>query len=66
LAQAPSSVKPLSLLSQAVAEIHLGRFEEAEAALTQSLEQYPENANVIANWIVLATLTGKDSSDYKT
>ena len=52
------------LLSQAIAEIHLGRFEEAESALQQALTQFPANAEVLANCAVLAALSGKDNSEY--
>ena len=61
MAQAPSTSAPLSLISQAIAEIHLGRYEEAEAALKQAVEKDPENANAIANLIVLSVLTGRDA-----
>lgn len=62
MAQAGSSSQ--ALLSQAIAEIHLGRFEEAESALQQALAQFPDNADVLANIAVLAGLSGKDNSDY--
>jgi coatomer protein complex subunit epsilon len=61
MAQAPSTTAPLSLISQAVAEIHLGRYEEAEAALKQAMEKDPENTDAIANLIVLSLLSGKDA-----
>jgi coatomer protein complex subunit epsilon len=61
MAQAPSTTAPLSLVSQAIAEIHLGRYEEAEAALKQAMEKDSENADAIANLIVLSLLTGKDT-----
>jgi coatomer subunit epsilon len=61
MAQAPSTSAPLSLISQAVAEIHLGRYEEAEPALKQAMEKDPENADAVANLIVLSLLTGKDT-----
>jgi coatomer subunit epsilon len=61
MAQAPSTTAPLSLISQAIAEIHLGRYEEAETALKQAMEKDSENANAIANLIVLSLLTGKDA-----
>lgn len=60
LAQAPSTSSSQSLISQAVAEIHLGRLEEAEAALNQVLEKDPKNAEAIANAIVLNVVAGKD------
>ncbi|OBT86068.1 hypothetical protein VE02_05701 [Pseudogymnoascus sp. 03VT05] len=64
IAQAPSGAATLALLSQAVSEIHLGRFEEAEAALSQAITQFPENADVIANMAVLSILSGKDRREY--
>lgn len=60
MAQAPSTSAPLSLISQAIAEIHLGRYEEAEAPLKQAMEKDPSNADAIANMIVLSILSGKD------
>jgi coatomer protein complex subunit epsilon len=63
LAQAPSTSSPQSLISQAVAEIHLGRLEEAEAALQQALAKDPKNADAIANSIVLNVIGGKDAKD---
>lgn len=65
LAQAPSTSSPQSLISQAVAEIHLGRLEEAEAALQQALSKDPKNADAIANSIVLNALAGKDTKALK-
>jgi len=62
LASNPNTVAPLSIIGQAVAEIHLGRLPEAEAALSSAIEKYPENAELIANTIVLNILTGKDTS----
>lgn len=61
MAQAPSTTAPLSLISQAIAEIHLGRYEEAEAALKQAMGKDPENTDAIANLIVLSILTGRDA-----
>ncbi|KAJ5450668.1 coatomer epsilon subunit-domain-containing protein [Penicillium daleae] len=63
LASAPSTSAPLSIVGQAVAELHLGRLPEAEAALTAALEQYSDNAELIANAIVLNVLAGKPSAD---
>ncbi|KAI9644331.1 hypothetical protein NHQ30_007688 [Ciborinia camelliae] len=63
LAQAPSTSSTQSLVAQAIAEIHLGRLEEAEAALEQAFSKDPENADVLANKIVLNTISAKDSSD---
>ncbi|KAE8440681.1 hypothetical protein EG329_006818 [Mollisiaceae sp. DMI_Dod_QoI] len=61
LAQAPSTSSIQSLVSQAVAEIHLGRLEEAEAALQQALSKDPKYTEAIANSIVLNVIAGKDA-----
>ncbi|MCJ1311791.1 hypothetical protein MMC25_005464 [Agyrium rufum] len=53
----PNATK--SLIGQAVAEIHLGRLPEAEAALQQALQKDSEDANAIANSLVLKFLMGK-------
>ncbi|KAF7597579.1 hypothetical protein BBP40_000057 [Aspergillus hancockii] len=66
LASAPSTSAPLSIVGQAVAEIHLGRLPEAEAALTTALEKYPEDAELIANSIVLNVLAGKSSEELES
>lgn len=63
LAQAPSTSSSQSLVAQAVAEIHLGRLDEAEAALKQTLEKDPKNAEAIANSIVLNVIAGRDPTD---
>ena len=62
MAQAPSTTAPLSLISQAICEIHLGRYEEAEAALKQVVEKEPNNADAIANMIVLSIISGNNPS----
>jgi coatomer protein complex subunit epsilon len=51
------------LVSQAVAEIHLGRLEEAEAALQQALVMEPQNPEIIANMIVHNVIAGKDPKE---
>ncbi|KAJ5126966.1 Tetratricopeptide-like helical [Penicillium atrosanguineum] len=66
LASAPSTSAPLSIVGQAVAELHLGRIPEAEAALTAALEKYPEDAELIANSIVLNVLAGKQTADLES
>lgn len=66
LASAPSTAAPLSITGQAVAELHLGRLPEAEAALTAALEKYPDQAELIANSIVLNVLAGKPSTDLES
>ncbi|TGO87386.1 hypothetical protein BPOR_0230g00130 [Botrytis porri] len=63
LAQAPSTSSTQSLVAQAIAEIHLGRLEEAEAALEQAFSKDPRNAEALANKVVLNTISGKDTSD---
>ena len=65
LAQATATQSVQSLLGQAIAELHLGRLPEAEAALEQALQLEPDNADVLANWIVLNTVVGNDTADAK-
>ena len=54
-----ASSSPMTLVGQAVAELHMGRLEEAEVALQQALDKEPTNADALANGVVLATLAGK-------
>ena len=63
LAQAPSTSSVRTLVSQAVAELHLGRTEEAQAALEQAMKKEPSFAEAIANLLVLSVITGKDATD---
>lgn len=63
MAQAPSTSATKSLVGQAVAELHLGRLPEAEAALQQAMQKDPRNAEAMANTIVLSVLSGKDATD---
>ncbi|KAL4786366.1 coatomer epsilon subunit-domain-containing protein [Aspergillus varians] len=63
LASADSTAAPLSIVGQAVAEIHLGRLPEAEAAISAALQRYPNEAGLIANAIVLNVLAGKPTGD---
>jgi coatomer subunit epsilon len=63
LAQTPASSSTTSLISQAVAEIHLQRYEEAQAALDQALQKEPENSDALANLVVLKTITGQDRQE---
>ena len=60
MAQTPSSTSTKSLISQAISELHLGRLEEAEAALNQALQNEPKDIEAVANAIVLATIMGKN------
>lgn len=50
-------------MGQAIAELHLGRLPEAEAALSSAIQKYPEDVELIANTIVLNVLTGKDTTE---
>ncbi|PHH88132.1 hypothetical protein CDD83_7936 [Cordyceps sp. RAO-2017] len=63
LAQAPSTSSIRSLVSQAVCEIHLGRLEEAQAALEQALKKDPEYVEAIANMLVLKAISGSDATE---
>ena len=63
LAQAPSTSAPKSLVGQAVAELHLGRLPEAEAALEQAVQKDPEDVEAIANTIVLNAIAGKKNPE---
>jgi coatomer subunit epsilon len=70
LAQAPATTSNRSLLGQSLAELHLGRLPEAEAAMQQALstvaaneadaKQGAEDAEVLANAVVLNTILGKE------
>lgn len=64
LAQAPSTSSIRSLVSQAVCELHLGRTEEAQAALEQALEKDANNADAIANLLVLNVISGNQSDEF--
>lgn len=63
LASAPGNESPTALVGQAVAEMHLGRIEEAEAALGQTLERENADVEAIANALVLQFVSGKGSSE---
>lgn len=64
LAQAPSTSSVQTLVSQAVAELHLGRLEEAQAALGQAMKKDPNYAEAISNMLVLSVISGKDPKEY--
>lgn len=59
LASTPGSQSPTALVGQAVAELHLGRTEEAEAALSQVMDREDVNVEALANSLVLLYATGK-------
>lgn len=63
LAQAASTSSIRSLVSQAVCELHLGRTEEAQAALEQALQKDPEYSEAIANLLVLNAISGNDTTE---
>ncbi|KAK2800563.1 hypothetical protein FQN50_008108 [Emmonsiellopsis sp. PD_5] len=63
LASVPNTSSPMSIVGQAISELHLGRLPEAEVALQSALEKYPNDAELIANSIVLYVLSGKDASE---
>ncbi|KAK0835745.1 hypothetical protein LTR73_000244 [Friedmanniomyces endolithicus] len=63
LAQSPASASAMSLVAQAVTELHLGRVEEAETALNAALEMAPENATALANKMVLDAVMGRDMAE---
>lgn len=62
LAQAPSTSTARTLVAQAVAELHLGRVEEAEVALGQALGKAPGDAEALANMVVLETIAGREGT----
>ncbi|OHW94933.1 coatomer subunit epsilon [Colletotrichum incanum] len=64
LAQAPATSSIATLVSQAVAELHLGRTEEAQAALDQAISKDANYAQAIANLLVLTVISGKDPKEF--
>ena len=69
MAQTPSSAAAKSLVCQAVAEMHLGRLEEAEVALAESLKKDVGGADeveALANRVVLGILMGKKGNEAET
>lgn len=65
LATAPGDGSATALIAQAVAEMHLGRWEEAEAAVGEALkkaegeEGKERNGDVFADAVVLRTIMGR-------
>merc|ERR1712070_643083 len=47
-------------------ELHLGRTEEAEAAMSRALELEPENKIALANKLVLDAVVGRDTSEVRS
>ncbi|KAK0267734.1 hypothetical protein LTR35_016024 [Friedmanniomyces endolithicus] len=66
LAQSPASASAVSLVAQAVTELHLGRVEEAETALNAALEMEPENTTALANKMVLDAVMGRDMMEARS
>ena len=66
LAQAPSTQANTSLVAQAVSELHLGRYPEAETALQQVLQSDPQNVDALANQAVLNTILGREEDARKS
>ncbi|KAL8358014.1 hypothetical protein RB598_002683 [Gaeumannomyces tritici] len=64
LAQSPASSSARTLVAQAVAELHLGRTEEAQVALEQAIQKDPANADAIANLLVLTVIAGKSPEEH--
>ncbi|KAI5462416.1 coatomer epsilon subunit-domain-containing protein [Mariannaea sp. PMI_226] len=63
LAQGASTSSTQSLVSQAVCELHLGRLEEAQTALEQAFQKDPQNADAIANLLVLNVISGNSATE---
>jgi coatomer subunit epsilon len=59
LATAPGATSTTAIVGQAVSEMHLGRWEEANAALEQAMAMEGSSPESIANMAVLASITGK-------
>ena len=51
------------MVSQSVCELHLGRVEEAQAALEQAVQKDPKYTEAIANLLVLNIVTGKSPAE---
>ncbi|KAK9236631.1 coatomer epsilon subunit-domain-containing protein [Lipomyces kononenkoae] len=62
LAQTPSTSNARTFVGQAVADIQLGRLEEAEDAINSALERDSTSADVLVNAIILYILLGRDYS----
>lgn len=60
LSTTPGNTSPTALVGQAISEMHLGRWEEAQAALDQAVAMEGANTEAIANSLVLASITAKN------
>ncbi|KAI5820226.1 coatomer epsilon subunit-domain-containing protein [Pyronema omphalodes] len=63
LAQAPISSSAQTLTGQAIAELHLGRLEEAEVALKMALEKDPNFPEALVALVVHNVLAGKETEE---
>ena len=63
LASAPGTQSATALVGQAVSELHLGRVEEAESALTQACEAENVDVQALANALVLQYVIGKGDGE---
>ncbi|KAK9350604.1 coatomer epsilon subunit-domain-containing protein [Lipomyces doorenjongii] len=64
LAQTPSTSNARTFVGQAIADIQLGRLEEAEDAINSALERDSTSPDVLVNAIILFILLGRDHSQY--
>lgn len=53
----------MSLVGQAISELHLGRLPEAEVAIQQALEKDSTDVPALANKVVLTALNGGDTTE---
>lgn len=63
LASTHSATSSTSLIGQALAELHLGRLPESEAALQHALQAENVDPQAIANMVVLSSINGKSASE---
>lgn len=61
LAQSPSQTSVKTLVAQAVSELHLGRYPEAEVALQTALERDGDDVDALANAAVLYGILGDEA-----
>lgn len=64
LAQGPSTRSVRSLVQQGVAELHMGRVEEAEVVLGEALALEEGNEEAVANKVVLERVLGRDGGEW--
>lgn len=59
IAQGPSTKSTIYLNSQAAAELHMNRLEEARASIKGALDMDANNADALANQIALRAVAGE-------